>query len=65
MLSSNSMITSSEASELIPVVPVSPNMVAGLKLLEDAIIFFETVEHGQSSHVLSLLNVALTIAKML
>lgn len=46
-------------------IAVSSNIAAGLKLLEEAIIFFETVEAGKYTHVIQILNVVLSLAKFL
>ena len=46
-------------------IPVSSNISAGLTLLEDAITFFETVEAGKYSHVTQILNIVISLAKIL
>lgn len=48
-----------------PIIPVSSNIQAGIKLLEDVIIFFESVEGGSHPALKGTLDVALIIARML
>jgi len=55
------------APSAIPVAPieVSSNIQAGIKLIEDVIMFFEAVEGGSHPALKGALDVALIVAKML
>jgi hypothetical protein len=50
---------------IAPVIPVSSNIQAGIKLLEDVIVFFEAVEGGSHPALKGALDVALLVARML
>lgn len=47
------------------IIPVSSNIQAGIRLIEDVIVFFETVEGGTHPALKGALDVALLVARML